>query len=62
MPDPIVYTILHPYAFHQFILKILSGNEVGITDYLKNSIPPYIVCGGIIRPKRPIAEIALLAK
>ena len=26
------------------------------------SIPPYIVCGGKIRPKRPTAEIALLAR
>ena len=39
MPDPILYTILHPYAFHQFVLKILSGNEVGITDYLKTVYP-----------------------
>ena len=25
----------------------------------ENTIPPYIVCGGIIRPTRPTAEIAL---
>ena len=23
MPNPILYTILHHYAFHQFVLKIL---------------------------------------
>ena len=28
----------------------------------ENSIPTYIVCGGIIRPKRPTAEVALLAR
>ena len=28
----------------------------------ENSIPPYIVCGGIIRSKRATAEIALLAR
>ena len=28
---PILYTILHPYPFHQFVLKILNGNEVGNT-------------------------------
>ena len=28
----------------------------------ENSLPPYIVCGGIIRPKRLTAEIALLAR
>ena len=28
----------------------------------ENSIPPYIVCSGISRPKRPTAEIALLAR
>ena len=27
----------------------------------ENSMLPYIVCGGIIRPKRPTAKIALLA-
>ena len=26
MPDPILYTILHPYAFHQFVLKILISH------------------------------------
>ena len=45
MPDPILYTILHPYAYNQFVLKILSGNEVGIMDYLKTVYPhaPYVV-------------------
>ena len=56
-----IYINLHPYAFHQFVLKILSGNEVGITGYLK-LVYPYIACGGIIRQKRPTAEIALLAR
>ena len=61
MPNPILYTILYPYAFDEFVLKILSENEVGITDYLK-TVYPYIVCGGIIRPKRQTAEIALLVR
>ena len=61
MPEPILYTILHPFAFHQFVLKILSGN--GLNHGLpENSIPPYIVSGGIIRAKRPTAEISLLAR
>ena len=28
----------------------------------ENNILPYIVCGGIIRPKLPMAEIALFAR
>ena len=39
MPDPVLYTILRPYAFHQVVLKILSGNEVEITDYFKTVTP-----------------------
>ena len=27
MPDPILYTILHPYAFHQFDLKIWAETK-----------------------------------
>ena len=53
MPDPILYTILHPYAFHQFVLKILSGNEVGIMESRRIWWD---------KTKRPTAETALLAR
>ena len=32
--------------FHQFILKILRGNEVGIMDNLNTVYPQYFVCRG----------------
>ena len=48
--------------FHQFVLKILSGNKVGITESLhdrqpENSIPtPYFVCRGIMMVMIPIVR------